>query len=318
MSDPNDFPTGDPAPAPTQDPATPPAGDPPSTGGDNPPPNDPPAPAFFDSAPETWRQDWLAKAGFEGEDAEKRLGQLNRMTDMPSVLKSYFEAQDKIRSGEISTGLPENPTDEQLADWRQANGVPAAADGYELSLSEGLVLGEEDKAIMDGVYAAAHGENISNQAMSAITDAFLKGREQELHQIEQQDGLDTQSATAALKDVWGPDYKTNINVINNLVNTLPESVREDFQNARLANGKGLFNSPEAMVFFADIARKLNPAATVVNANDANPVQTINDEISTLEKKMEEGIADGTWHKDKASNDRLMELYEARDKMQAQG
>lgn len=285
------------------DPGTPPAdsGTPPADSGV----------PFYSSLPEDWRAQALGAAGFEkdSEDFAKRLGQLDRVPDIGTLTKNYLEAQDRIRKGEMSTGLPENPTDEQLAEWRQAHGVPESADAYELQLDEGLVLGEDDTRIMNDVFKAAHGHHIPAAAMSEMTNAFLKSREAEVQALVNQDGIDEQTATRQIKESWGGDYQTNINMIDNLVGQLPESIREAFSGARMADGRLMFNSPEVMVAMADWARKLNPAATVVpNAN--NPVQTINDEIKALEAKM------GTdeWYKDKDAQQRYQELLDAQKAM----
>jgi len=298
VADPN------PAPAPVIDPAVDPAPTDPN-------PNDPPA-NYFSSQPDTWRTDLLSNAGFEGEEAEKRAGQLERVMDIKTLTKNYFEAQDKIRKGELSNGLPENPTDEQVAEWREANGVPEAPDKYELALDEGLVLGEEDTRIMEGVTKVAHKNNIPASAMSELTNAMLAGREAEAEAMEAQDGVDTQTTVRQLKDAWKGDYQTNTNMVQGLISQLPESIRDDFLGARLADGKALFNSPEAMVFFADLARKVNPAGTVV-PNSANPSQAVSDEIGKLEGRM----TDPSWFKDKEAQNRLQELYRARDAMKKQ-
>ena len=287
--DPVVAPAVDPAPAPNDPPADPPAGDPPAN--------------FFATMPDSWRQDLVSSAGFEGEEAEKRQGQLDRVMNMETL------AQDKIRKGELSNGLPENPSDEQVAEWRDANGVPEAPDKYELSLDEGLVLGDEDNRILDGVFKAAHESNIPASAMSAMTNAMLAGREAESEAMEAQDGVDSQTTSRQLKDAWKGDYQANLNMVQGLVGQLPSSIRDEFAGARMADGKAMFNSPEVMVFFADMARKLNPAGTVV-PNSANPTQAISDEIAKLEGRM----GDTDWHKDTASQARIQQLYKARDDM----
>lgn len=78
----------------------------------------------------------------------------------------------------------------------------------------------------------------------------------------------------------------------------------------MADGKGMLNSPEVMVFLADLARKVNPGGTVVPNSD-NPIQSIKDEIATLEARMSED----DWHKDTDANNRLEALYEAEEQME---
>jgi len=276
----------------------------------DPAPNDPPANYFGEAMPETWRGDLLSKAGFEpGDDYDKHLKQLDRVTDIGSLTKNYFEAQSKIRSGEISNGLPENPTDEQMGAYRLANGVPETAADYQLSLEEGLVLGDADEAIMSGIYDVAHANNVSTDTMSMMTNALLAGRVAQQEARTSQDGVDKLQTAQQLKEAWGGDHGTNINMVAGLVNQLPDSIKDPFMNARLPDGRAIFNSPEIMVAMAEWARKINPAATVV-PNSANPVQTISDEIKALENRM----GDSDWHKDVAANNRYMELIDARNAM----
>jgi hypothetical protein len=113
-----------------------------------------------------------------------------------------------------------------------------------------------------------------------------------------------------LKEAWGGDFTTNNNMVQGLVNQLPESIKDAFKNARLPDGKAIFNSPEIMVAMADWARKINPSATVV-PNSANPMQTINDEIKALEGQM------GTpeWYKDKDAQKRYQDLITAKEGME---
>lgn len=287
-SDPNPGPTGDPTP--------------PADGG-TPSSDEPTTPVWSQSAPDDWRQQ------IAGDD-EKRLKQLDRHTDFGSFVKSAFNAQDKIRSGEISNGLPDNPSDEQLAAYREANGIPATAEDYSLTLDEGLVLGESDERVMKGVYDIAHKNNVSNDVVTQLTNAMLKGQEYERQALQQQDGLDKQTADRQLREAWGQDYETNEGLVKNLINGLPESVRDNFGSARLADGTAVFNSPEMMNFLAEAARAINPAATVVPPGNGNPTQAITSRIAELESRM------GTdeWYKDEAAQQELRNLYTAQEKM----
>lgn len=288
------------------DPNDPPPGDPPPA---DPPPSDPPVDppkAFHEVLPETWRDEVVGLMGLEdGVDKDKLSTQLGRVPDFKTFTKNYFSAQDKIRSGQIEKGLPENPTDEQLSAYRDANGIPATAEDYAASLDEGLVLGEADERIMGEVYKVAHGENLSNDTMNKLSNAMLLGRQAEEDAIVQQDGMDKQNSDQLMKDEWGADYPTNRNMIKGLMNTLPEDIREDFENARLADGRALFNSPEVLVFMSNIARTMNPAGTVV-PNSNNPTQAITDEIKTLEARM----GDDSWYKDEPAQKRYRDLLEA--------
>lgn len=259
-----------------------------------------------------WRNDFLTNAGYEGDDLTKRAGQMERVLDMKSFATNYFSAQDKIRSGQLSSGLPENATPEQLTDWRTANDVPVESSGYNVVLKEGLVLGDADKSIMESVYAAGHDGNVSTKVMSGMVNAFLEGRELEMQDIQQQDGIHKQQTEVQLRKAWGGDFTINTNLVRSFISGLPESMREDFEGARLADGRALFNSPEVMVFFADKARALNPMATVMPGSD-NPVQATADRIKALETQMSSDSV--AWHKDGAAQAELMQLYQAQQQQE---
>lgn len=291
-----------PADTPPQD--TPPADTPPT--GDSPPE----VKSFYEGAPEDWRTQMVDSFDdWDQETKDKRLGFLNRFSDIKAMGKSLFEANDKIRSGQIETGLPENATDEQLTEYREANGIPDSAEGYAEFLDEGLVLGEVDERIMADVYKVAHDNNVSSDTVNQLTGAMMNARQSEQDALVAKDGVDQQQAERITKDLWGGDYETNINMIKGFVSKLPESVREGFENARMGDGQALFNSPEILSFLSDAARLANPGGTVVpNAN--NQTQAIGDEIKTLEAKM----GDDSWFKDEAGQKRLRDLYTAEEGM----
>ena len=120
--------------------------------------------SFFGEAPEHWRQDAVDNMRLNDPDAaERELKRLERYKTPQDWLKATHEAAAKLRKGEVQSGLPENPTDEQIAEYREANGIPAEATGYELDLGEGVTLSEGDQSIIDAMtplaHAAIHNDN---------------------------------------------------------------------------------------------------------------------------------------------------------------
>ena len=260
---------------------------PPTDGGDA-PPADPPVVAnrfMGDALGADWQKEFAVAAGFEGEDADKYVKRLSRFSDVGALTRSLIEAQDKIRSGEVSTGLPDDPTDEQLAAYREANDIPATAEGYNLSLDEGLVLGEEDQPIMAEVFKAAHASNVPASALSGMVNAMLQGRANEIAAQDTKDAQDQSDAIRALTAAWGiAGLKTNQAVINNWLKGMPEDVSEQFANARMADGTALMNNPKFLVWAAEQARSINPVLPEMASSD-NPVAATNDRIAQLERMM---------------------------------
>lgn len=279
----------------------------------------PPAPAvaavappgaspFYSSLPEDWRVQAVTGAGVKDVDAEKMAKHLERYTDLPNALKAGYEAANKIRQGLVSNGLPENPTPEELATYREAHGIPA--DGkYALTLAEGLALSDEDQAIMEDVFKAAHGNNVPAKALSEITSSFLAARVKAAEMIEQNDLRDEREGQAKLKQEWGRDYEPNLNACNNLLNRLPQETLDQLLDARSADGKKLVNNIEFVSFLADLERKVNPQATIMQ-NSGGAVQTRDARIQALEAKMRDR---DSWFKDSAAQEELRSLYANKEK-----
>lgn len=265
---------------------------------------------FYQALPETWRDDMVK--GLELGDAEANV--LGRYTDFPSFGKAFFEQHKKIRQGLASSpSLPENATEDQIAEYRQAIGVPAEASAYRDTLPEGLVLAEEDERILDEVWQAAHQENLPPQALARIHASFFAAREAENARIMDQHGMDKQQCTQVLRDNWGSDTETNLNAIRGMLATISEEDRELLEQAELPDGRKLFNAPTLVQWFANTAKTLNPAATVV-PNTANPAQAIDTEIKKIEDMMAND-PDAYW-KDETIQRRYEQLLEAQSNMKA--
>ena len=287
----------DPAPAPA-DPAPAPADPAPETN-------------IFGQLPETWRTDMVQAAGFQGDDATSLTNLLERTTDLNGFLGNYKSMQDKIRKGEVSTGLPEDPTDEQLAAYREANGIPAEADKYDL---DGFGLGDEEAEIFKAVAEASHGGLVPNDVLRSQVEAYQKASEAVAERRAAQDNVDAQQGAQALKEAWGNDYARNLNMVEGLLAQIPEGIRDKFKEARLSDGRGILNSPEMMQFLASVQAKVDPAAAVVPGS-SNPMKTIKDEIASIHKTMSDDP--DTYWKDKGMQDRLEQLYEAEERLNAQ-
>tara|TARA_R110000850_G_scaffold269167_2_gene401016 strand:- start:11742 stop:12674 length:933 start_codon:yes stop_codon:yes gene_type:complete len=264
------------------------------------------SPAPIEAAPApVMPNDWRNQMA--GED-EKTLKLLERYKTPGDAANALREAQQKIREG-VADKLPENATDEQLAVYREQNGIPADASGYEITLSDGLVIGADDKPMVDTVLAAMHGANAPPESVNAAVNAYYTMQEQAYNDREVKDNADQSSTVAALKESWGNDYQANQNAVASLLNTVPEAVREELQSARMPNGDAIFNSPEVMEWMASVSRKTNPAATVM-PNSNNPIKGMNDEIQHIEKLMKTNNAE--YWGDSKMQDRYRELLGAQE------
>lgn len=223
--------------------------------------------------------DWRADAAGGDEKSLKRLERYNSLGDATSAL---FEAQDTIRSGKASI-LPKDASEEQIADFRKANGIPEAADGYDIQLADGRVFSEGQQAYVDEVVAEMHGVNATPEMVNSMVNAYAAAEDKFQQAQEEQDGLDGQAAEQALRDVWGnADFKLNKAAIESVIKQIPEAARDNFLNARMADGTGVMNNPEMLMFLAQISREANPAATLVPPS-ADQLQGLRDRKAELKE-----------------------------------
>lgn len=269
---------------------------------------------FYSSIPEDWRDQLVAGGGFEGEEVEKVKNQLARYKDMPSMVKALREAQKKISSGQAKAPLPDNPTPEDLASYREANGIPAEYTGYQIELADGADFVESDKMIIDSMLKVAHEGNLKPEQVNKMVNAMAAQRAVEFEARQTQDKLDAQKTADTLRKEWGPDFERNKNlVLNMLAQELPTADREALLNARLEGGQGvgLFNSPVIMNMLAKIARERAPAPTIVPSGAAG--KSHEQIVESYKAKM----ADPGWDKSQDRKDYLAYLssYERSSKRQ---
>ena len=276
-------------------------------------PADPaPAPAAKTEPQSDWAPDWRSKISADG----KHLKTLERFDSPKSMFDSYMALRQKLDSGELKpvSEFPAGGKPEQQAEWRKAHGIPDAPEGYELAFDDGLVIGEHDKPIVDGFLAAAHSANASPQQVNQIMHWYYEEQERVLTAQEEADANFLRESEDTLRAEWGGDFRTNINMIKGLVDTMPADVRDLFLNARLGDGKALVNHPDMARWLAMNARTINPVATVVPGAGANIAGAIDDEITSIEKMMRTDRQ--AYNKDEKMQARLRELYGARERAKA--
>ena len=66
-----------------------------------------------------------------------------------AVADALIAAQKKISSYKPQVELPQKPTEDDIKNYRKAHGIPDEPKGYDLKLDNGLIIGEEDQAIVD-------------------------------------------------------------------------------------------------------------------------------------------------------------------------
>ena len=222
------------------------------------------------------------------EKLEKRLA---RYSSVESALEAMLAAQDKIAKGGHKTPLGDNPTPEELAAYREANGIPEAADKYEIALDAGLVVGEQEKPIVDGFLNVAHELNMKPAEVNKTLNWYFAEQEKQIAARQEQDEAVRVETDTQLAEVWGTEHKLNKNLIVGMLDQAPEGVKDGLMNARMPDGTPVMSHANTLRWLADTARTLNPVATVVPGSGTNAMQTIETELANLTKMMADSKSD---------------------------
>lgn len=265
-------------------------------------------------ADQKWGDNW--RKDYAGEDA-KMLARLERYQSPKAALDALIAAQNKISAGELKRPLPDNPSAEELNAWRKDNGIPETHEGYLQNLPNGLVIGEDDKPILDSFLKSIHELNADPKLAHKAIEWYSNFQEEQQAQRQEQDNADLQAAEDALRAEMGADYRANINHIQSFLSSAPQGVNEMLANARTGDGKALFNIPEFVNWMAGLAREVNPAGVIVSGTGNS--SGIVDELATIEKMMGNKGSD-YWKgpRSEGLQARYRELITAQERMKARG
>ena len=229
-----------------------------------------------------WGDGWREAVAKGDEKMLARLGRFNSPEDM---WRSYTALEARMSSGELKSALKEGATDAEKAQWRKENGIPEKPTDYDLKLSDGTVIGEEDMPTVGKFLEAAHANNLTPAQVKSTLDWYYGMANT---QTEEQATKDTDAARASadeLRAKWGNDYRPNINSVHGLLDQAPAGFKEMFLNGRLADGTPIGSSVAGLEWLAQVARIVNPAGTVVPAGTTNIGQAITAELDKLTKMM---------------------------------
>lgn len=232
------------------------------------------------AAPADWPGDWRDRLAGGDAKVKERLERFGSPADVWKHARSLEQ-----RQGEMRAALPKDPTPEQLAQWRKDNGIPEEAGQYDLDLGEGVVIGEQDRPLVDKFLGKMHGANATNESVKAALGAYYEIVAGQNAEREARDAEFHDDATRELAAEWGQDYARNVNMIGNLLATAPEEVRARILASRTPEGRRFGDDPAMNRFFSQLAREINPAATVVPNAAGDAPRAIAEEIAAIEAKM---------------------------------
>lgn len=234
--------------------------------------------------PAAWPEDWVARAA-KGD--EKRAKRLSRYASPEAAMDALIAAQDKISSAQLKTPKPTDPA--ALKVWREDNGLPEDASGYDLTLDDGVVIGDADRPLVEKFLATAHDSDMSPAQVKKAVGWFLQ--EQENAQAEayqarvNADAEAKVKTTAALREEYGEATTRNLLMVRNLLDGAGDGVRDNFLSARLPDGTPIGSDPATVRWLVGLSRELNPAGTVLPGLGDGAMQSMANEMAQLRGMM---------------------------------
>lgn len=253
--------------------------------------------------------DWRKEIAGEDESAGKLL---ERYTNPKDFGKAHRELVTQLRTWQGAKPLAKDAKPEEVAAWRTANGIPEKPEGYLEKLPEGLVIGEDDKPIFESFVKGLHELNADPKLAHYAVKWYSDFKEEQAAAQAENDTTHRAEVEDVLRTEWGGDYRANVNHVKAFLESLPNGVGEKLTNARDGEGRAILNDPDVLRALVATARELNPAHTIVPGTGGNQAQTIDDEISKIEKVMRTNRAE--YNRDTKMQQRLRDLYGAREKL----
>lgn len=192
--------------------------------------------------PDDWRDRIVAKA--PAADREKLSARLKRFASPDNVLRSLLELERKVSSSGLKATLPDNPTEDDLKAYREANGIPETPEGYDLAFPDTIETTDADKAALAEFTKHMHGANVPPAAAKAAFEFYTAQREKEAQAFGAAAHEATVNARAELKAEFGKDFGRNINVAKNFVGQFMDAdTAEGLFSTTLADGTRLGDNP---------------------------------------------------------------------------
>lgn len=230
--------------------------------------------------PATWPDDWREKLAGNNEKLGKRLA---RFASPEALLKSWQSLEQKLSSGEYKrAALPADASDEEKAEWRQANGIPDKPDGYQFPTIKGHEWSDDDKAIAGEFLAELHAANTPQPVAQAALGWYAKFQQQAVERRARQDRADIEAREDALRTEWGPkDFRPHIKLAKDTFQDdefMPAELRTAIAGARTEDGRRLIYLPEFTRFLAEHGLERRGPAGLISGEQGARMGSRVDEI----------------------------------------
>jgi hypothetical protein len=234
--------------------------------------------------PSAWRVDavkaaerkWLAKAKTDDEKkaaaerVERMKSQLGRYGTLEAAMIALADAQDKLRSRQHAEPLSKDASPEEVAEWREKNGLPKEAKDIAIPRVEVTTetgerkyheWTEADQPLHDAFREVAYDLKLSQDQVNRLVDWQFKSAQARVAEGQQAlkaiDKEDKRHARTFMREEWGAEYDPRIAVVERFIKdeeALPDGAGKLLWEARDAAGHRVAFHPGVMMLLADAAQ----------------------------------------------------------------
>ena len=230
-----------------------------------------------------WGDDWRQRLVAGSTDADRDLAQLGRYESPEQIWRKARELEKRMSSGELKSALKAGASADEVARWRQENGIPSEAKAYKVNLpanvKDGAKVMEEDKEFLDAFLGSAHQANFTQAQVDTALAGYYAEVDRQERNLTEAEAAAVQKTDQMLKQEWGADYTLNKNLAESFLSRAPAGFKDRFWNGYLADHMPIRASPDMWKWLVQVEREINPAATVVTSSSANLGQTVEAELS---------------------------------------
>ena len=232
-------------------------------------------------APANWPEDWRQKIA--GDD-KKEIDRLARFGSPEDIFKSLRELERKLSSGQYAKRLPTHYTEQELAEYRKANGIPDKPEDYDTDIGGGIVWGEEDKPLIEDFTKFAHENHAPPEFVKMGLEWWARQQETLENRLEEQDQINYQAGADELRAEWGAEMKANINAIKNMLEGTP-GAWDFIMGARDETGRRNGDNPVVLKGLGAVARELNPYGSLVPSSGTDAGATVQARMAEIQSLM---------------------------------
>lgn len=229
----------------------------------------------------TWRE------SIKDEEVRKHS---ERFDSIDSLARGNLELRKKL-SGAIT--LPgKDASEEDIASFRKAIGVPQTADEYEL---EGIEINDDTPDYVKDNLAkwksTFHENNITPKAVGELQKVMVEIAEAEKARQVEADKTFASESEAALKAEWpGDEYQKNMTIANRAAEKLFGDDFEGMRSLETKSGKLVLDHPALARVFAKIGREMDEGS--LGPVPEGERESVKSQIETVRAKKEEAMQKG--------------------------